>query len=362
ETPLFQKGSELYGLFEARQAIRAAGYVLVTEGYMDVVALAQLGFPQVVATLGTACTATHAQKLLRQTDHVVFSFDGDRAGRGAARRALDACLPYAADDKMISFLFLPAEHDPDSYIRTLGADAFQQEVMNAMPLSQFLLNQMVGDNDLTTAEGRARVQFDAKPLLQLLPPMALRAQIVRDLARLTQSSAAEVEALCELKLTVQRARSAPARSARPAPVGLERQIMRLLIAHPELNSGLDDATLNAIGYQITDDTMLSQLVKVVRPLDGKISFAALAEYLQQENADFDGLVAEIAAMAISDVEIAKLELRGVLRQLEMEKLTAEMNRLAGSDMKLEEIRNRYQQLMLRQEVLRRDFGAGMELS
>ena len=92
ETPLFQKGSELYGLFEARQAIREAGYVLVTEGYMDVVALAQLGFPQAVATLGTACTPIHVQKLMRQTDQVVFSFDGDAAGRRAARRALDACL------------------------------------------------------------------------------------------------------------------------------------------------------------------------------------------------------------------------------------------------------------------------------
>lgn len=362
ETPLFQKGSELYGLFEARQAIRSAGYVLVTEGYMDVVALAQLGFPQAVATLGTACTAIHAQKLLRQTDHVVFSFDGDRAGRGAARRALDACLPYAADDKMITFLFLPAEHDPDSYIRTLGADAFQQEVVNAMPLSQFLLNQMVGDNDLTTAEGRARVQFDAKPLLQQLPPMALRAQIVRDLARLTQSTAAEVETLCALKLTMPRTRPASARSARPAPVGLERQVMRLLIARPELKSVLDDAALDAIGCQVTDDTMLSQLVRAVRQLDGQVSFAALVEYLQQENADFDGLVSEIAATATSDVEIAKLELSGVLRQLEMEKLTIEMNRLAGSDMKLEEIRNQYQQLMLRQQALRRDLGAGIELN
>ena len=137
ETPLFQKGYELYGLFEARQAIRDAGYVLVTEGYMDVVALAQMGFPQVVATLGTACTPTHVQKLLRQTDHVIFSFDGDKAGRRAARRALDACLPHVNDNKVIKFLFLPVEHDPDSYIRELGADAFEVQVQDSMPLSQF---------------------------------------------------------------------------------------------------------------------------------------------------------------------------------------------------------------------------------
>ncbi len=107
ETPLFQKGSELYGLFEARQAIREKGYVLVTEGYMDVVALAQFGFAQAVATLGTACTPVHVQKLLRQTENVIFSFDGDAAGRRAARRALEACLPHASDNKSLKFLFLP---------------------------------------------------------------------------------------------------------------------------------------------------------------------------------------------------------------------------------------------------------------
>ncbi len=142
ETPLFQKGLELYGLFEARQAVRDAGYVLVTEGYMDVVALAQLGFPQAVATLGTACTSTHVQKLLRQTDNVIFSFDGDKAGRKAARRALEACLPQVSDNKTIRFLFLPQDHDPDSFVREFGADSFAQEINDAMPLSQFLLREV----------------------------------------------------------------------------------------------------------------------------------------------------------------------------------------------------------------------------
>ena len=114
ETPVFSKGRELYGLFEARNALRDAGYVLVTEGYMDVVALAQLGFPNAVATLGTACTTDHVQKLFRFTDNVVFSFDGDGAGRRAARKALDGALPYATDVRSVKFLFLPAEHDPDS--------------------------------------------------------------------------------------------------------------------------------------------------------------------------------------------------------------------------------------------------------
>ena len=137
ETPLFSKGNTLYGLFEARQAIRAQEYVLVCEGYMDVVALAQLGFPNAVATLGTACTANHVRMLLRQTDRVVFSFDGDSAGQRAAQRALEACLPLMSDDKEIRFLFLPAEHDPDSYVRAYGAPAFEKVIKEAASLSTF---------------------------------------------------------------------------------------------------------------------------------------------------------------------------------------------------------------------------------
>src|SRR5215208_8517358 len=139
ETPVFSKGRELYGLFEARNALREHGYVLVTEGYMDVVALAQLGFPNAVATLGTACTSEHVQKLFRFTDSVVFSFDGDEAGRRAARKALEGALPYATDVRSVKFLFLPSEHDPDSYIRAFGRDAFSRLVQQAVPLSVFLL-------------------------------------------------------------------------------------------------------------------------------------------------------------------------------------------------------------------------------
>ena len=124
ETPVFHKGSELYGLYEARAALREKGYALVVEGYMDVVALAQLGFANAVATLGTACTPQHVQKLFRFTASVVFSFDGDAAGQRAAHKALQAALPYASDTRSVKFLFLPGGHDPDSFIRTEGAQAF----------------------------------------------------------------------------------------------------------------------------------------------------------------------------------------------------------------------------------------------
>jgi len=182
ETPVFSKGRELYGLFEGRTAIRVAGYALVTEGYMDVVALAQLGFANAVATLGTACTPDHVQKLFRFTDSVVFSFDGDGAGRRAARKALDAALPLATDTRSVKFLFLPAEHDPDSFIRANGEAAFAQCVKEAVPLSRFLLESAGADCDLTTAEGRARMASQARPLWSALPDGALKRQLIGELA------------------------------------------------------------------------------------------------------------------------------------------------------------------------------------
>ncbi len=182
ETPVFSKGRELYGLFEGRTAIRVAGYALVTEGYMDVVALAQLGFANAVATLGTACTPEHVLKLFRFTDSVVFSFDGDGAGRRAARKALDAALPLATDTRSVKFLFLPAEHDPDSFIRANGEAAFAQCVKDAVPLSRFLIESASADCDLSSAEGRARMASQARPLWSALPDGALKRQLIGELA------------------------------------------------------------------------------------------------------------------------------------------------------------------------------------
>ncbi|WP_397533853.1 DNA primase [Roseateles sp.] len=186
ETPVFSKGRELYGLFEGRQGLRSRGYALVVEGYMDVVALAQSGFDNAVATLGTACTAEHVHKLFRFTDSVIFSFDGDAAGRRAAGRALEAALPHASDTRTIKFLFLPAEHDPDSYVREFGAAAFERCVEDAVPLSRQILESAAEGCDLSSAEGRARLLANARPLWAALPAGLLQRQLLGDLARRAQ--------------------------------------------------------------------------------------------------------------------------------------------------------------------------------
>jgi DNA primase len=195
ETPLFSKGRELYGLFEARQALRDSGYALVVEGYMDVVALAQWGFANAVATLGTACTADHVQKLFRFTDSVVFSFDGDAAGRRAAGRALEAALAHATDLRSVRFLFLPPEHDPDSYVRELGPAAFQACVAAAVPLSRQLCAQAAEDTDLSTAEGRSKMLAQARPLWGALPDGALKRQLLPELARLGRIELSDLSSL-----------------------------------------------------------------------------------------------------------------------------------------------------------------------
>jgi len=353
ETPLFQKGSELYGLFEARQAIRDKDYVLVTEGYMDVVALAQYGFEQVVATLGTACTAMHVQKLLRQTDNVIFSFDGDAAGRRAARRALEASLPHASDSRSLKFLFLPTEHDPDSYVREHGTSQFEQLVQDATPLSQFLLNEVSEGKDLGTAEGRARAQFDAKPLMQSMPPSGLRLQLLRQLAQLTDSTPQELESLFELGRSKPVGRApGPAVKRRP-PVELERQVLRLLLAHPPMYDLLDDKALDLIAQSAPDEgATLRAVVEVAALLPEGASLAVLSEALRAQGVELGPLVAEIAAESPSEPDLARRELAGAIRQTKMKSLKAELESLASGGLASDLAKARYREVSVELEKIR----------
>ncbi len=201
ETPVFSKGNELYGLFEGRSAIRSEGCVIVVEGYMDVVGLAQLGVRNAVATLGTATTPVHIQKLLRSSDKIIFSFDGDGAGRRAAWRALQSCLPLLRDDISIRFLFLPTEHDPDSYIRQFGEEAFRACLAESDALSTFFLNELGSRHALKEVEGRSALVHEARPLLALIPQITLKVQLQNEFARLAQLTPEELTALLEKEVT-----------------------------------------------------------------------------------------------------------------------------------------------------------------
>ena len=197
ETPLFSKGSEIYGLFEARQVIREAGKVVVVEGYMDVVALAQFGISYAVATLGTATTPIHARTLLRHTDRVYYSFDGDNAGRKAAWRALENTLEALQDGKEVAFVFLPEGEDPDTFVRTQGAGVFEQMLeQQAVPLSEFLVRELIRDKAIATQEGRAKVFKAAQPLLSKLAGAPLLAALIRrELGHRLSLDASEVDGL-----------------------------------------------------------------------------------------------------------------------------------------------------------------------
>ncbi len=249
ETPLFQKGRELYGLAQARRAIREARRVLVVEGYMDVVALAQHGIGYAVATLGTATTPFHVQQLLRLADRIVYCFDGDQAGRRAAWRALENSLPALTDGAALSFLFLPEGEDPDSFVRAHGRAAFEAELERAVPLSQFLFRELTARCDVQTEEGRARLVQEARPLIQQVSAPTLGLLLRKRLAELAGLDPDELAGLLP---------SAPREGAKPArgPAGRaappvrkapsrNRQLLRLLMARPTLGRGVawdaDDA-------------------------------------------------------------------------------------------------------------------------
>lgn len=257
ETPLFEKGREVFGLPQARQALREENCAIVVEGYMDVVMLAQHGIGNAVATLGTATTTAHAQKLLRQVDRVVYCFDGDEAGRKAAWRALENSLEALADNKSVGFAFLPASEDPDSFVRQHGAEAFRALIREATPLSDFLLREMSRRCDPTSSEGRARLVSDAKPLLTRVVAPFLRLQLIKRLAEASGFSQAEVEKLCGIRKTMP---AAPAKAPRQA-LSLSRTLLRFVLRHPhlvarvpleDLPSGEERALLTAIAESFAD--------------------------------------------------------------------------------------------------------------
>ena len=243
ETPLFEKGRELYGLYQARRAIRDTNQVIVVEGYMDVVALAQHGVDNAVATLGTATTPMHLAKLLKMAENVVFCFDGDAAGRKAAWRALEVSLPVLADGKVVSFLFLPAEDDPDTYVRRLGKEGFDKALAQAKPLSQFLFAELASHVDMATEEGRASFVAHAKPLLVQIEAPALGAMLRKRLAEMARLTPGEIDQLVPARAPERRSSAPAARPARKGPARPESRVLAIVLHRVELARMVPDDVL-----------------------------------------------------------------------------------------------------------------------
>ncbi|MCE4935993.1 DNA primase [Aliivibrio fischeri] len=231
ETPIFHKGKELYGLYEALQAYKDLPQALVVEGYMDVVALAQYGVDYAVASLGTATTGDHMQLLFRQTSTVVCCYDGDRAGREAAWRAMEQALPYLNDGRQLKFMFLPDGEDPDTYIRQYGKEAFEQEIANAESLINFMFRTLVDQIDTSTREGKAKLTTLAVPLIDKVPGgtlrLYLREQLGKTLGILDES---QLQQLISKQGAVEPKRLAQPEIKRTAM----REVITLLLQNPEL--------------------------------------------------------------------------------------------------------------------------------
>ncbi|AVO42231.1 DNA primase [Simplicispira suum] len=381
ETSVFHKGSELYGLYEARAAIREAGFALVTEGYMDVVALAQLGFANAVATLGTACTAEHIAKLLRFTDSVVFSFDGDAAGRRAARKALDAAIPHAADTRSVKFLFLPSEHDPDSFVRAHGASAFSRHIADAMPLSRFLVEAAGEQCDLGTPEGRAHMASNARLLWEPLPDGALKRQLLGELATLAQLDPLDLQEVWEQAAVRGRppavpaprstgdarrpARSEPGRSLPPssssgrrrraAPAGRVDHAARLLLSHMEFLDTLSHEDNALLSAQDAPHGPLFAWIEAQFHEQGPLPWAVLRESLRGHSCEAlaERVMTGAHAQTEGDTHELRLELRGLLNRMLAEQLRVQETEALAAASTDPAALQRYRALQARRVALER---------
>ena len=327
ETPLFEKGRELYGLTQARQAIRDTDTVIVVEGYMDVVALAQHGVGNAVATLGTACTSVHVQKLLRQASKVVFCFDGDSAGRKAAWRGLEASLEHLSDDKSVGFLFLPPEHDPDSFVRAEGAENFLRLVSHPTTLTEFLMRELKADVDLSNAEGRARLVHEAKPYLTKLAAPILRVQLVKAVADAAALNQAEVETQCDLKPAA-RGRPAPPRTRhRPTPSSIEHKLLEIVLRKAEWAARLP---LELIDRERPEGLVLHAIADAMDhgelPAGG---FGMLLEFFRAS--PHEELIATVAASMTDEADMGALEtvFNDAIDHLRQSAITAEIGQLTA---------------------------------
>ena len=320
ETALFHKGRELYGLWQARQVNSKLDRLVVVEGYMDVVALAQYGVSQAVATLGTATTPDHAELLFRNAADVFFCFDGDRAGRGAAWKALESVLPRMKDGRQAFFLFLPEGEDPDTIVRKEGADGFDARLRRATPLSEFFWSHMSADVNLSNLDGKARLAERCKPLLAQIPDGAFGDLMKQRLTELTGIGARA--SAPETHVPAQRARSAPNVAAPKR--SLVRSAISLLLQQPSVALALEPpyrfAALRQPGVEL-----LSELVALVRERPDIRTGGVLEHFGEREEA---AALHKLATQSLSgEGSILQAEFIDTMAQLERQMVQQRIDEL-----------------------------------
>lgn len=323
ETQIFHKGHELYGLYEARRALAQINRLLVVEGYMDVVALAQHGIPNVVATLGTAATPEHMARLFRSVREVVFCFDGDEAGRRAAWKALNNVLPELRDGREVRFLFLPEHEDPDSLVRSEGKAAFEARYQSALPLSDYLFKHLSQDADLQQAEGLARLADQAKPLLSRLPQGVFRDLMFDRLAKQIRSQS-EPARLLPLE-PPRRSPSSPLTNRSPKPRSAIQLAIALLVQYPELAQRVSPQMQSWLDLDAPGMPLLRQLLELLKTEPTLKTAAILERWRDDEN---ERSLARVAALELKiPVDGLGDEFKGALLRIGEQQRHQEIDRL-----------------------------------
>lgn len=319
ETPLFHKGRELFALWQVKQANSNLQRIVVVEGYMDVIALHQAGLPIAVATLGTATTPEHTEVLFRAAPDVVFCFDGDRAGRSAAWKALESALPRLRDGRQAYFLFLPEGEDPDSLVRKEGKEGFEKRLREATPLSEYFFRELSHEVDLRSLDGRARLAERARPLIARLPDGAFRDLMAQELEKLSGA----------------RTMLAPdAAAKRPVqrPMAVQRSLVRSTIALLLAQPGLSDDVAQPYGFlrlQKPGVELLAELLDVARARPG-INAATLVEHFA-ERPEYASLQKLMATTVVGEPETQRIEFFDALARMQQQAIDQRRDALVAKN-------------------------------